>query len=101
MVNNNDTHRLIGYVTIYSGSILFADGVVANNLPLGEDQRVVLDLENVTDNVRLPVIATQQSGSRFLVIPLDQAEPLPLPDQETVPITDPANTLPVEDEKKL
>jgi len=80
---------LIGYVTICSGSLLLADGIAADRLPVSKDQRVVLDLERETGTVRYPILALTQGSDRFLVIPLDRAEPLPVIEGETVTVSDP------------
>ena len=86
-MNVEDTHKLIGHVTIYSGRLLFTDGLAINQLPLGDDDHVILDIEQ--ENVRLPIYATQQGGVRFLLIPLDDPEKLvPVPDEQ-VQVTDP------------
>lgn len=83
----DDTHKLIGHVTIYSGRLLFADGLVTDHLPLGAEDHVVLDIEQ--ENVRLPIYATRQGGVRFLLIPLDDPEKLvPVPDEQ-VQVIDP------------
>ena len=87
---------LVGHVTIFSGSMILADGIVADSLSLPEDQRVLLDLERPHGAVRYPIIATTQGSDRFLVIPLDRAEPILPAAGETVQVNDPVKVDPEE-----
>ena len=88
----------LGYVTIYSGSLVLADGIIANNMAIPEDQRLLIDLERPAGAVRYPILATTQGSDRFLVIPLDRAEPIPDVSGDTVQVSDPVEMDPEEAE---
>ena len=66
--------KVVGHVNIPSGSLLLADGVFENDLPLNTNHSLTVDLK--LDNVRVPVYATMQNGRRFLLIPIDAAQPI-------------------------
>lgn len=91
-----EKEQTIGHFITLSGSIVIADGIHADSLPGRADQRVVLDLGK--EKCKIPVIATQQHGHRFLLIPVDAAIALPERLTETVEIEDPV-TVPDDDDK--
>ena len=92
----SENERTVGHFVTLSGSIVIADGIHADSLPGGADQRVVLDLGK--ENCKIPVIAARQHGHNFLLIPVDAAIALPERLEETVEIEDPV-TVPKDTDK--
>jgi hypothetical protein len=91
-----ETEQVIGHFVTLSGSIVISDGIHAASLPGNADQHFVIDLGK--ENTKIPLIATMQNGNKFLLIPVDAAEPLSTNNEETVLIEDPASVMPTEEE---
>ena len=90
-----EKERVIGHVELDSGSLMITDGIWETSLGIAEKNRVVVDLN--MDKVRLPIIATRQGNQRFLLIPIDLAEPVSVSLDQTVSVEDPV-TLPPKEE---
>ena len=88
-----DSSKIIGHITVYSGVLLLTDGVTAQQLPVPQEQRVIFDTEK--ENIKVPVIASQQGGRRFLIIPLDDVEDIAPAQGQVVEVQDPV-TVPAE-----
>lgn len=87
-----------GHIPIYSGRLLFVDEVIIQDLPIAADQYIIIDIEK--ENVQVPLVATNQGGQRFLIIPIDQATPLPMKVATTVEVTDQVEIPSPDDEAK-
>jgi hypothetical protein len=84
-----EEETIVGYVDTDSGSLLIADGVWETSLVgVSDRNRLVIDVER--DNIRIPIIATKQNGRRFLLIPIDAANPIQSNDKDKVDVRDPA-----------
>ena len=90
-----EEETIVGHIETDSGSLLITDGVWENIINVSPRNKVMVDLG--VDRIRLPVIATKQNDRRFLLIPIDLAEPLGEHIDDTVPVEEPAAT---EAEKK-
>ena len=73
-VEFTETEKILGYVNIPSGSLLLVDGAFESDLPVNKQHCLTLDLN--AEYVSLPIIAIQQHGKRFILIPLDAAKPI-------------------------
>lgn len=62
--------KVIGYVDTDSGHLLICDGVWADSLPKTSSEKILMDMER-DEPIRIPVLAFQKNGRRFLVIDLD------------------------------
>lgn len=69
-----EKENIIGYVTTDSGTLLITDGIWEDRIKVNAMNKVSVDLGS--DSIRVPVIATLQNGRKFLLIPIDQGEPI-------------------------
>jgi hypothetical protein len=83
-----EEEQIVGYVETHSGSLLIADGIVESEIRISSKSIVSLDLG--MDKKRLPIVATRQGGRRYLLIPLEAAEPLENASGDTVTTENPA-----------
>ncbi len=79
--------KVIGYVETHSGSIALLDGIVEAEIKFAPNTYVAVDVD--LEKKRIPVIATIQSGRRYLLLPLDAAESIPTIGMEKVDTEDP------------
>jgi len=86
-MTDNTQDRVIGHVTLYSGSLLLADSIDPTGTSMDDSQRVKYDLGR--DNVRVPVLLTNYDGQNFILIPLDSATPIIKDIPATVQVSDP------------
>ncbi len=85
-----ESETVIGYIETDSGSLLITDGIWDSIVNVNPRNRVHVDLG--VDRIRLPVIATKQNDRRFLLIPIDQAEPLADSSTDKVNVEEPSAT---------
>jgi len=78
--------KVIGHVNTHSGSVAILDGIIESEIKFAPDSYVAIDVN--LDKKRIPVIATVQGGRRYLLLPLDAAEPIPPIGLETVETED-------------
>jgi hypothetical protein len=64
---NNET--LIGYIETDSGTLLLTDGTWEDNIPKNTQEKIKINLE--LESCKIPVIALQKSGKRFLILAID------------------------------
>lgn len=76
---------LVGHVETDSGGIIIADGLWGDEFPSVSQDRVNLNLE--LGKCRIPVYGFMKNGRRYLLLALDDAEPLP-PIEGVVAVTD-------------
>ena len=79
--------KVIGYVSTHSGSVAILDGIVEAEIKFAPNTYVAVDV--ALEKKRIPVIATIQSGRRYLLLPLDAAESIPGAGIEKVMTEDP------------
>lgn len=65
----SEEKKLVGYLETDSGTLLLADGIWKDNLPVIDQQALVLDTE--MERTKFPVFAVMQGGRRYLLIALD------------------------------
>ena len=85
-VKFTEEQQVIGYINTHSGSVALLDGIVESELRFPPDSYVAIDVN--LDKRRIPVIATIQGGRRYLLLPLDAAEPIPAIGLEKVEVED-------------
>ena len=88
-VTFTEEQQVIGHVNTHSGSVALIDGIVESELKFTPNSYVAIDVN--LDKKRIPVIATIQGGRRYLLLPLDAAEPIPAIGLEKVDTEDPVN----------
>jgi hypothetical protein len=96
-VKFTEKEQIVGYVELHSGSIILVDGIVEPDINLSQRSYVSLDLG--LDRKRVPIVATQQGGRRYLLIPLEAATPIENPAGETVQTEDQVEMPKKEDEE--
>lgn len=91
-----ERENTIGYLETDSGTLLITDGIWETLINVNPRNKISVDLG--VDRVRVPVIATRQNGRRFILIPVDLAEPITKETEEVVKVDIKADVTEVKDE---
>jgi len=76
---------LVGHVETDSGGVIIADGLWGDEFPSVSQDRVNLNFN--LGKCKIPVYAFMKNGRRYLLVALDDNEPMP-PIEGTVEVTD-------------
>ena len=69
----SEKKKLLGYVSIDSGSLIMVDGAWATAIPRADDSRVLIDLEEIAG--KLPVYSFLKDSKRYILIQVDDLIP--------------------------